>query len=213
VGRPLFGPYRRSRTIDPMIRSLVGVVLLGALMLVTPACHHTIDPDVRLQQGLAAQRGGDLDAAQAAYLDVLDVRPYDKYALYNLGVIANTEGNSQLAEGYYRSALDTDASFQPALFNLAIIRTGVGATSEAISLYRRLIAVASKNAAAHFNLALLLQRTGKATEATSEFNVAFKIDPSLADRLASSPIQPGTSVNGGVSSTSASPTRSATVSP
>ncbi|MDP9331586.1 MAG: tetratricopeptide repeat protein [Actinomycetota bacterium] len=190
---------------------LVTLISVGLLFLALPACHRTpINPDVRLQQGLAAQRAGDLDGAAAAYEDVLDVRPNDKYALYNLGVIAQGDGVTQLAEGYYRSALDADPNFEPALFNLAIIRTSVGATQEAVDLYRRLIAVAPKNANAHFNLGILLQRAGKDQEATAEFNVAIKIDPSLAGRLVTNPILPGSGTNGGASATG---TPSATVTP
>jgi hypothetical protein len=184
-----------SRLIG-MNRSLPVAVLvsLSVLVVASPACRKTpIDPDVRLQQGLAAQRAGDLDGASDAYEDVLNVRPNDTYALYNLGVIAQGDGVTGLAEGYYRSALDADPDFEPALFNLAIIRTSVGATQEAIDLYRRLLVVAPENANAHFNLAILLQRSGEDKEATAEFNVAIKIDPSLAGRLATDPILPGDS--------------------
>ena len=38
---------------------------------------------------------------------VLDVRPDDQYANYNMGVIEQADGRTALAEGYYRAALDT----------------------------------------------------------------------------------------------------------
>ncbi len=74
------------------------------------------------QRGLAQQQAGNLEAAAEQYQLVLDARPDDKYANYNLGV-HRAEQRSGARRGLLPDALDADPTFVPALFNLAILRT------------------------------------------------------------------------------------------
>ncbi|HEY6567112.1 MAG TPA: tetratricopeptide repeat protein [Actinomycetota bacterium] len=176
--------------------------------LAATACGSDVDPDQALAEGLAQQQAGNAEAAAAKYQQVLDVRPDDKYANYNLGVLEQAEGRTELAEGYYRAALDADPNFQPALFNLAIVRTSAGATQEAVDLYLRVIALDPQNASAHFNVGILLREAGQAKDATTHLNEALELEPSLAGRLLTEPVPPGDQqdVSGSGSSRSPSPT-------
>ena len=140
------------------------LVVVAAAALALAACSKDVDPDQALKQGLAQQQAGNLEEAAGLYQQVLDARPGDKYANYNLGVIEQHDGRSEVAEGYYRAALDADPNFVPALFNLAIVRTGVGATQEAMDLYRRVIALEPNTAAAYLNLGLLYRGCGPVRE-------------------------------------------------
>ena len=106
-------------------------------------------------------------------------------------MIEQANGRVQLAEGYYRAALDTDPNFVSALFNLAILRTTAGATQEAIDLYQQVIEIQPEYAAAHFNLGILYRDAGKPGLADTHLNQALALDPSLADRLTSDPVAPG----------------------
>ncbi len=179
------------------------LVLALATVVVAAGCGKDVDPDQALQEGLAQQQAGNLDAAAEQYQLVLDVRPSDKFANYNLGVIEQADGRAQLAEGYYRAALDTDPNFVSALFNLAIIRTGVGATQEAVDLYLRVIELQPDYAAAHFNLGILYRDAGKPGLSDEHLNDALALDPSLADRLTTTPVVPG----------AATPSETSTASP
>jgi tetratricopeptide (TPR) repeat protein len=134
-----------------------------------------------LREGLAAHRDGDIEAAQEAYADVLEIVPDNKFALFNLGLIAQTRGDNGEAEERYRRALASDANFTPALYNLALVRAEEGATEEAIELYRRVVAIAPENAAAHHNLGLLLIREGDRKEGREELELALQLDPSLLE--------------------------------
>ena len=207
-GRPfhLHHVRRAGATIAgvPIVRAVAVGLLTLSLMAV--ACNKDVDPDQALAQGLAQQEAGNTDAAAALYQQVLDVRPDDKFANYNLGVIEQADGRTQLAEGYYRAALDTDPNFEPALYNLATIRTTVGANQEAIDLYVRVLALDPDNAAAHFNLGILYRDAGRAKEATQHLNAALKLDPSLADRLMTNPVPPAGGHGSGAGDASASAT-------
>jgi tetratricopeptide (TPR) repeat protein len=184
--------------------SALAIVVFGlTLSLSAAACSKDIDPDQALREGLTQQQAGNMDAAATKYQEVLDVRPGDQYANYNLGVIEQADGRTQLAEGYYRAALDAAPSFVPALFNLAIIRTRVGATQEAIDLYQRVLQVQPDDAAAHLNLGLLYRDSNQPKLAQRHLNRAIQLDPSLADRITLEPA-PGVSATPKPSS-SASP--------
>ncbi|MGZ5129042.1 MAG: tetratricopeptide repeat protein [Actinomycetota bacterium] len=172
------------------LTSIRVLVLVFAGVLATAACSKDVDPDQALEEGLAQQQAGNLDAAAEQYQLVLEVRPTDKYANYNLGVIEQADGRVQLAEGYYRVALDTDSRFVPALFNLAILRTQAGGTQEAIDLYQQVIEIQPDYAAAHFNLGILYRAAGKPGLGDTHLNQALALDPSLADRLTTVPVAP-----------------------
>jgi tetratricopeptide (TPR) repeat protein len=149
-----------------------------------------------LNRGLAAHAAGKLDDAVTAYFQTLEKDPKNKFALYNLGEIAQRQNRLVAAESYYRLALEQDAKMESALFNLAIVRTNVGATADAVALYKQVIAVNPNSAAAHFNLGLLYRQLGQTADAQQELATAQRLDPKL---VAPSP--------------SASPARQVTPSP
>jgi tetratricopeptide (TPR) repeat protein len=184
------------------LRHPVAALVVVALVVTLGACSRPVDADKALETGLAQQRAGNLDAAAEQYQRVLDVRPTDKYANYNLGVIEQSS-RPELAEGYYRAALADDPAFVPALFNLAILRTKVGATQEAIDLYLRVIEARSNYAAAYLNLGLLFRDAGQASKATRYLNEALALDPSLASRLGTEPVNPSPATAGGAGSSGA----------
>jgi tetratricopeptide (TPR) repeat protein len=180
-------PPRRAR------RGSLGIGGFAVLALALCfACGRDFDPAQALREGLAQQQAGHIEKAAELYQQILDVRPGDTYANYNMGVIEQRDGRTQLAEGYYRTALQSDPVFVPALFNLAIIRTGVGATDEAISLYKRVIEARSDYAAAHFNLALLYAAAGRDRLGEEALSRALALDPSLSQRLGTGALPAGT---------------------
>jgi len=58
-----------------------------------------------LNRGLAAHAAGKLDDAVTAYFQTLVKDPKNKFALYNLGEIAQRQNRLVAAEAYYRLAL------------------------------------------------------------------------------------------------------------
>lgn len=156
----------------------------------------TVSVDDALSRGLQAHAAGKVDDATTAYFETLAKDPKNKFAFYNLGVIAQGQNRVAAAEAYYRLALEQDARMTSALFNLAILRSMAGANQEAADLYRRVTTAEPNNAAAHFNLGLVLRLLGQNAEAQQELDTAQRLDAKL---VAPSP--------------SASPARQASPSP
>lgn len=177
------------------MRGLPLLVLAVALAACggTPTTDTTSDA---LSRGLQAHTAGKLDEATAAYFEALAKDSKNKFAFYNLGVIAQGQNRPAAAESYYRLALEQDLKMASALFNLAILRSVAGANQESADLYRRVIAVEPNNAPAHFNLGLVLRLLGQNAEAEQELATAQRLDAKL---VAPSP--------------SASPARQASPSP
>jgi tetratricopeptide (TPR) repeat protein len=176
-----------------LLACLLSSAALAAACGNTPA---TNSADDALSRGLQAHAGGKLDEATAAYFEALAKDPKNKFAFYNLGVIAQGQNRPAAAESFYRLAIEQDARMGSALFNLAIVRALAGANQEAADLYRRVIAIDPNYAAAHFNLGLVLRLLGQNAEAEQELTKARQLDAKL---VAPSP--------------SASPARQASPSP
>ena len=167
---------------DLLLAFLIGSAALLAACGNTPASNTADDA---LSRALQAHTGGKLDEAMAAYFETLAKDPKNKFAFYNLGVIAQAQSRAAAAESYYRLAIEQDAKMGAALFNLAILRAQAGANQEAADLYRRVIAIDPNYAAAHFNLGLVLRLLGQTAEATTELATAQRLDAKLVAPSAS----------------------------
>jgi tetratricopeptide (TPR) repeat protein len=132
-----------------------------------------------LDAALALHTAGKLDEAVAAYKAILTGEPANKFALYNLGQIAQQRGNADEAATDYQAALKADANYVPALYNLSIIRAAKGDAVGAIALLRTAVAAEPGNANANFNLGKLLVSTGSDQEGADYIAKAVAIDPAL----------------------------------
>ncbi|MFB7595986.1 tetratricopeptide repeat protein [Streptomyces sp. NPDC056160] len=74
-----------------------------------------------LQGGLLQQKLQDSKGAATTYQRVLKLDPHNKFAWYNLGVIAQQDGKKTDARTNYDRALKIDPSFTPALLNEGIL--------------------------------------------------------------------------------------------
>ena len=180
AGRP---PLTRNRTRALILASLLVPVILGGGC--SDGAHPKRPSAARstLSAALQAHADGRLDEASRLYRRVLILDPQNKFAYYNLGLIAQTHGLDQDAADDYGQALRIDPTFAPALFNLAIVRTAQGDTRAATDLYRQAIAANPGDARAHLNLGFLLLEAGDRRAGTHEFRAAVELDPSLASRI------------------------------
>src|SRR5688572_17371396 len=169
------------RLTSPRVKGLLLSCLIGSTALLA-ACGNTpasSTVDDALSKALQAHTAGKLDEATTAYFETLAKDPKNKFAFYNLGVIAQGQNRAAAAESYYRLAIEQDARMGSALFNLAILRALAGANQEAADLYRRVIAIDPNYAAAHFNLGLVLRLLGQTAEAQQALAKAQQLDAKL----------------------------------
>lgn len=127
--------------------------------------------------GIEQAEKKDLSGASATFKQVLALEPDNKFAWFNLGVIAQGKGDSSAATDYSR-ALQTDPSFTPALYNKALVVQSSD-PDEAIRLLRRAISVNPKASTSYLHLGLLLKAKND-PEAADDFAKAVALDPTLA---------------------------------
>lgn len=159
---------------------VVAVAALGVWKL--QSRDHRPSVDVTLGAALSAQRQGDVPTARALYAQVLARDPDNKYAHFNLGVIAQSENDLRKAASEYAKAEKADPGFAEAFFNHATVVSGT-APGQAIELYRRVIALKPLMASAHLNLGLLLVKSGESDEGLIELRTAVHQDASLLSRI------------------------------
>jgi Tfp pilus assembly protein PilF len=136
--------------------------------------------DALVQQGLQQLQAGDTAGAQATFEKVLTVDADNKYAHFNLGVIAQQSGDDDTAMTDYDAAIASDDAFAPALYNKAILTEHTDLEA-AVDLYRRTVDADPKMAAAYMRLGFALIHLGKKDEGADYLGQGVSIDPSMAD--------------------------------
>lgn len=118
-----------------------------------------LSSDAIVDQGLQAERLGNLDAAYGSYVTAAYRDPGNAVAHYNLGHLYQVRGMNVDAEREYSVALTIDPTFANALFNLAVMHADTDPT-RAMALYRHVLELKPENEAAKFNLGVLMVRAG-----------------------------------------------------
>ncbi len=132
-----------------------------------------------IDQGIGQANAGQLTEAATTFNNVLAIDPNNKFALYNLGVLAQRRNDTAAALGYYDKALASDAAYTPALFNKAILLEPTS-RDQAIALYEKIVGINPKASTAYLRLAALYAAAGQADKAAAARAKATEIDPSLA---------------------------------
>ncbi|MDF3298161.1 tetratricopeptide repeat protein [Streptomyces tropicalis] len=140
------------------------------------------DADTLLQAGILQQKYHDLDGADRTYRRVLELDPQNKFAWYNLGVIAHGYGRVADARADYDKALKIDPVFPSALFNEALLLEP-REPDRAAGLLKRVIARDPQAATAHLHLGRIWQHEKHAAKAADEFRRAVAADPSLRPQV------------------------------
>ena len=132
-----------------------------------------------IDEGIGQANAGQFAEAATTFNNVLAIDPNNKFALYNLGVLAQRRNDTAAALGYYDKALASDAAYTPALFNKAILLEPTS-RDQAIALYEKIVGINPKASTAYLRLATLYAAAGQADKAAAARAKATEIDPSLA---------------------------------
>jgi Flp pilus assembly protein TadD len=131
-----------------------------------------------IQAGIRQGENQDFSGATRSFRKVLALDPANKFAWYNLGVIAQHDNRTADARAAYDHALKIDPGFASALYNKAIL-LGPSDTDQAIVILRHIVEADPRAATAYLHLGQALARKGRHDEAEDAFGLAVHADPSL----------------------------------
>jgi tetratricopeptide (TPR) repeat protein len=136
------------------------VTCLIVLLTARAAAAQDLSPALaeRFSQGTAALKAGSLDAAEAAFRDVLGSGGERAFVHHNLGLVLRERGRDADALGEFRTAIKLDPSFGPAHLLAGTSLLTLGRAGEARTALERAVRLMPREIAAHLQLAGACQR-------------------------------------------------------
>ena len=130
-----------------------------------------------LQQGLAAQRAGDLSKAAAAYRKILQKSPGQPDANYLLGLILQKEGAHAEAIQHFEKATKGNPKLGRAHLQRGFALNTIGQAEQAEEAFRLAIKSEPGLAEAHHQFGNILQRQNRTTESLASLREAVRLAP------------------------------------
>ena len=167
--------------------ALALVAVVGAV--VGPAaCSTSGQPQTAPDLPVPVDSPQSIAQAKTGFQKTVRNDPNDRYAWYNLAVIAQGEKDLKTAAADYERAIAIQPDFESALYNLGLMRLQARNYRAAVTLLSRAASANAKDANALFQLAVALANLHtEAADAKSlvELRAAAKIDPKLLQGLPS----------------------------
>lgn len=132
-----------------------------------------------LNTGIAQATAKQYQQAETTFHDVLVLSPNNKFAWYNLGLIAQVENRASEAAADYSKAVSIDPKYTPAMYNKAILLEHTDVHS-ALALYQQITAINPKAATAYLRESFVYGRLGDKSKAKQARSQALALDPSLS---------------------------------
>ncbi|MDO8678378.1 MAG: tetratricopeptide repeat protein [Acidobacteriota bacterium] len=134
-------------------------------------------------EGVAASRGGNPDAAIERFQAALALSPNCFDCYYNIGVAYMTKKDDKQAEATWLKALEVKADYAEALNALSTLYNNQKRFDEAAAMSTKAAAAGGGGGSADavFNQGIILWNQGKIAEAKAKFEEAIKANPNLAD--------------------------------
>jgi Flp pilus assembly protein TadD len=147
----------------------------------------TVDSDAATElrekyaRAVELTRGGQLEEAEALYLEILEVLPGLGPVHQNLGYIYAERQDWAKAEKHYLEALELTPEEPTVKHGLIKVYSGSGQNDKALELATQIAEGSPQDAVAHFNRGLFLSDAGQVDEAAQAFEAALAADPELAE--------------------------------
>jgi predicted O-linked N-acetylglucosamine transferase (SPINDLY family) len=132
-------------------------------------------------RALQLHQGGDLDAAEALYKQVLALDPEHADALHLYGCLADSRGQDELAVSLIGRAVRANRDAYPFHCNLANILARQGRLDDAIRHYRAALRIKPDFAIALNNLGTALERNNDRAAAVLCYRKAIRYQPAYPD--------------------------------
>ena len=158
--------------------SLIAGFLPVALVVSAQSSERTL-----LEQARAAEKTGDYQAAERAYLQALAIAPGSLETLKRLGVLQQTELRFSESVESFKQVLAHDAHYADVNFFLGVSYFGENEINEAIPWFELELATPKPHPRCRYYLALALRAAGRIEESISQLNRTVADNPKDADAL------------------------------
>ena len=154
---------------------IVMVVLLSA----TSAPAQDLPPAQAEQfsRGVAALKAGELEAAEAAFRDVLRRGGTRPFVHHNLGIVLQQRGRHREALAEFRAAARLDPAFGPTRLLAGTSLLALGRASEAVGELERAVRLMPQEPLARLQLAEAYERTGNTAALVDEYRRLVDLSP------------------------------------
>lgn len=133
------------------------------------------------EEGVAASRAGNHDAAIAKYQAALVLSPACFDCQFNIGVAQLAKKDEKAAEAEWLKALALKPDYPEAMNALSTLYNNQKRFDEAAAMSAKAAAAGGGNADATFNQGIILWNQGKIAEAKAKFEETIKADATHAD--------------------------------
>lgn len=132
-----------------------------------------------LSAGIAQANAKQYQAAETTFRNVLVISPKNKFAWYNLGLLAQIQSHAAAALDAYSKALSIDPRYTPAMYNKAILLERK-TPQAALALYKQIISINPKAATAYLRESFVYERLGDKRRAGQARARAIALDKRLS---------------------------------
>ena len=131
--------------------------------------------------GAAAAQTEQLDKAIFAFQKVLDIKPNNPEAYYNMGKVFQDQGKLEEAIDAYRKAFSLKPDYADAYNNMGNAFKNLGNLEKAIEAYSKAISIQPNYANAYNNIGNAFQGQGKLEKAIGIYKQALSLRPDYAE--------------------------------
>jgi tetratricopeptide (TPR) repeat protein len=132
-----------------------------------------------LSAGIAQANAKQYQAAETTFRNVLVISPRNKFAWYNLGLLAQIQNQTASALSAYSRALSIDPRYTPAMYNKAILLERKDPHA-ALALYQQITSINPKAATAYLRESFVYGRLGDKRTAAQARARAIALDKRLS---------------------------------
>ncbi|MGA3171194.1 MAG: tetratricopeptide repeat protein [Chthoniobacteraceae bacterium] len=133
------------------------------------------------EAGIEALSKGKIDAAETAFLKLLDLSPDNVSALVNLGLIEFRLGRQDESQMYLKRAIQLKPDAGLAWMILGVIANNEGDLIAATADLAQAVYLAPQNPQAHNYFAVVLSKRGWYSAAEDELQKAIELSPDFAE--------------------------------
>ena len=128
-------------------------------------------------QGVQAEKAGQLDAAQKAFLGVLEQGGKQAFVYNNLGIVYKERGDHEQALAQFREAVRLDSRYAAPRILMGSSLLALGRVREAVAELERAVKIDPREPAARLELARAYERSGNLAGTVEQFRRLRELAP------------------------------------